>query len=127
MKPITSILFALIAALTLSSHGAGPLWPAEPWQKILTKKDADSCCAAGGKVAIACKDCKTINETGDKKVAASFFDKDATHNCSGCKGKMTVKHLGGGKGPLDVKITHECSKCGKDSGMTCATHVKGAK
>ncbi len=124
MKTTKTTFAMVLAALTVTSFGAGPEWPPAPWTRIANKKEADVCCAAGGKVAIACKDCKTVSETGDKAKAAAFFDKDATHDCSGCKGKVTVKQLGGGKGPLDIKKTHVCSKCGPDSAMTCATHVK---
>jgi hypothetical protein len=124
MKAFKLTIAAIAASFTMSCFAAGPDWPPAPWTRIANKKEATSCCDEGGKVAIACPDCKSINETADKKVAGSFFDKNATHDCSGCKGKMTVKQLGGGKGPVDVKTTHECSKCGKDSPFTCATHVK---
>ena len=127
MKTIKTTLALVLGALTLTSFAAGPDWPPAPWTRIANRPQAEDCCKAGGKVAIACTDCKAINETGDAKKAASFFDKNAKHECSGCKGTMTVKQLGGGKGPVDVKSTHECSKCGKDSAFTCATHVKGAK
>jgi hypothetical protein len=123
MKSLKLAFTAAIAAMTLTSFAAGPDWPPAPWTRIANKKEADTCCAAGGKVAIACPDCKTVNETADKKAAGSFFAKEATHDCAGCKGKMTVRQAGGGKGPVDVKTTHECSKC-KTGGFTCATHVK---
>jgi hypothetical protein len=124
---IIKTALAILGALTFSSFAAGPDWPPAPWTRIANRPQAEDCCKAGGKVAIACTDCKTITDTADAKKASAFFDKNARHDCSGCKGTMTVKQLGGGKGPVDVKSTHECSKCGKDSAMTCATHVKGTK
>jgi hypothetical protein len=130
MKTIKTTLAMVLGAFTLTTlttFAAGPDWPPAPWTRIANRPQADDCCKAGGKVAIACTDCKTINETGDAEKAAGFFKKDATHDCAGCKGKVTVKQLGGGKGPVDVKTTHVCSKCGPTSAMTCATHVKGAK
>ena len=117
----------ILAALTLTSLGAGPDWPPAPWQRISSAKQADEVAEAGGKIAYACKDCKVLNEVSDKKKAASLFDKNATHECSECKGKITVRQVGAGKGPVEVKHTHDCSKCGKESAFTCATHVKGAK
>ena len=127
MKTIKTTFAMLLSALTLTSFAAGLDWPPAPWTRLANRPQAEDCCKAGGKVAIACKDCKTINETGDGKKAASFFDKNAKHECSGCKGRIEVRVVGADKGPVDVKTTHECSKCGKDSAMTCATHVKGAK
>jgi hypothetical protein len=127
MKTIKTTLAMALGALTLTSFAAGPDWPPAPWTRIANQPQAEDCCKAGGKVAIACPDCKTLTDTSDAKKAASFFAKGAKHECAGCKGTMTVKQLGGGKGALDIKSTHECSKCGKDSAYTCATHVKGAK
>ena len=127
MRTITTTLAMALCALTLTSFAAGPDWPPAPWQRIANARQAEDCCDAGGKVAITCKDCKVLNETSDKKKAASFFDKNATHECSGCKGKITVRQVGAGKGPTEIKYTHDCTKCGKESAFTCATHVKGAK
>jgi len=127
MKTLKTAVAMALCALTLSSFAAGPDWPPAPWKRIATAKQAEDCCDEGGKVAITCKDCKVMDETSDKKKAASFFDKNATHECSGCKGKLTVRQVGAGKGPTEVKYTHDCTKCGKGTAFTCATHVKGAK
>lgn len=93
-----------------------------------TKAQAEDCCKADAKVALACKDCKTVNEKpgSDKKGILSWFEADSTHDCDGCKGKITVKQIGAGK-VQDAQYTHECSKCGKDSAFTCSTHSKHAK
>ena len=118
----------MFGALTLTTFAASSDWPPAPWTRIANRPEAEDCCKAGGKVAIACTDCKTINETANAAKAAAFFKKDAKHDCAGCKGKMTVKQIDAGRGPVTVmRATHECSKCGPESGMTCATHVKGAK
>lgn len=127
MKTLQTICAVFLAGLILSAFGAGPDWPPAPWQRITTKKQALDCCEGGGKVAITCKDCKVLTETSDPKKAAAFFDKNATHECDGCKGKVTVRQVGAGKGPTEVKYTHDCTKCGKGTAFTCATHVKGAK
>jgi len=124
MKPLKTMIAMALAAFTLTTIAAGPDWPPPPWKRINTAKQAEECCDAGGKVAFSCKDCKVLNETGDKKKAAALFDKNATHECSGCKGKVTVRQVGAGKGPTEIKFTHDCSKCGKESAFTCATHVK---
>jgi hypothetical protein len=127
MKSIKTTLAMVFTALTLTAFAAGPDWPPAPWTRIANKKQAEDCCAEGGKVAITCKDCKAMTETTDAKKAASFFDKNATHECAGCKGKVTLRQVGAGKGPTEIKYTHDCSKCGEGTAFTCATHVKGAK
>ncbi len=124
MKTIRLLLAALFATV-IAAQADSPSWPRAPFKPIKTVQQADDCCAEGGKVALACPDCKTLNETGDKKAAAAFFDKNASHDCSGCKGKISVRQIGSGK-VTDVETKHECSKC-KTGAFTCATHVKGAK
>lgn len=124
MKTIRILLAALVAMI-VTAHADSPNWPRVPYKPIKTVKQAEDCCAEGGKVALACPDCKTLNETGDKKAAAEFYKKNATHDCAGCKGKITVKQIAAGK-VQDVETTHECSKC-KTGAFTCATHTKGAK
>jgi hypothetical protein len=127
MKTIRRIVIAAFSAafLVAASQAAPSNWPPGPYKKITKKEQADDCCEAGGKVALACPDCKTLNEQKDKKGAGSFFDKNATHDCAGCKGKITVKPSAGGR-KQDIEYSHECSKC-KTGGFTCATHTKGAK
>ena len=124
MKPLRTMIAMALAALTLTSIAAGPDWPPPPWKRISTAKEAAECCDAGGKVAFSCKDCKVLNEVTGKKKVAALFDKNATHECSGCKGKVTVRQVGAGKGPTEIKYTHDCTKCGKESAFTCAMHVK---
>jgi hypothetical protein len=121
MKIIRVLIAALLAATVITAQADSPNWPRTPYKPIKTVKQSDDCCAAGGKVALACPDCKTLNEQGDKKAAADFFKKNATHDCAGCKGKVTVKLIAGGK-VQDVQTTHECSKC-KTGAFTCATHT----
>ena len=83
------------------------------------------CCLPKEKVALACKDCKTVNEKSgeDKKGIPAWFKADSTHDCSGCKGVITVKSGTAKSGPA-AESKHVCSKCGPDSAMTCATHKK---
>jgi phage FluMu protein Com len=125
MKNIRILIAALLAATVITAQADSPNWPRTPYKPIKTVQQAADCCEQGGTVAIACPDCKTLNETKDKAGAAKFFDKSATHECSGCKGKISVKQIGSGK-VQDVEYKHECSKC-KTGAFTCATHVKGAK
>jgi phage FluMu protein Com len=125
MKNIRLLVAAALAATVITAQADSPNWPRAPYKAITTVKQAEDCCAAGGKVALACPDCKTLNEKGEKKEAAAFFDKSAKHDCAGCKGVITVKNIAGGK-VQDAQQAHECSKC-KTGAFTCATHTKGAK
>jgi phage FluMu protein Com len=125
MKIIQLLIAAALGATVISAQADSPNWPRAPYKPITTVKQAEDCCAEGGKVALACPDCKTLNEKGDKKEAAAFFDKSAKHDCDGCKGVITIKQIAGGR-VQDAKQEHVCSKC-KTGAFTCATHVKGAK
>lgn len=84
------------------------------------------CCLPGAKVALACKDCKTVNEKDgtEKKGIMAWFAPDSKHDCSGCGGKVTVTSSGGGKGPTVAQYKHTCSKCGPDSAYVCTDHKK---
>ena len=110
--------------LTASAVAGPSVWPPNFPTRVKTRAQAESCCLPKEKVALACKDCKTINEKSgkDKKGIMAWFAPDSTHDCSGCGGKITVKHLGSGKGTPYGQYTHTCSKCGKNSAYTCATH-----
>ena len=118
---------------TLSDHESKELFTYcnanEPWPNkfptvVKSKAEAMECCLPKEKVALACTDCKTVTEKPgeDKKGVAAWFAPDSMHDCSGCKGKITVKQLG--KGPATGSYTHTCSKCGENSAYTCATHKK---
>lgn len=110
---------------TSAIAGPGPgTWPTGYPTAVKSKPEAMACCLPKEKVALACKDCKTVTEKSgkDKKGIASWFAPDSTHDCSGCGGKVTLKTTGGGKGPTLAAYTHVCSKCGPKSAYTCATH-----
>lgn len=84
-----------------------------------------ACCLPKEKVALVCKDCKTVNAKSGKgkKGILAWFAPDSKHNCSGCGGKVTLKKLG--EKTLAVgDYTHTCTKCGDKSAYTCATHKK---
>ena len=121
MKTI-QILLAVLAAMVITARADSPNWPRKPWEPIKTVKQAEDCCAGGGKVALACPDCKTLNEQTDKKGFAAWFKADSKHDCPTCKGVITVRQIGGGK-VLDTQYKHECSKC-KAEAFTCAAHKK---
>jgi hypothetical protein len=114
------------ASLTLAAQ-AGPD-PANRWPKgyptmVKSKEQAMACCLPREKVALACKDCKTVDAKGgeDKAGIAAWFKPDSMHDCSGCSGKVTYKAQEG-KGSGQAIYKHVCSKCGPDSAFTCATH-----
>jgi hypothetical protein len=122
--------FAVCAEMLTSSAFAGP-GPGSGWPKgfpthVKTKAEAMECCLPKEKVALACKDCKTVSEKPgeEKKGVAAWFKPDSMHDCSGCKGKVTYKEHGAGKGTGQPVYKHVCSKCGPDSAFTCATHKK---
>ncbi len=120
------LALALAAGMFTTSAIAGPgigIWPSGFPTRVATKEMAMKCCLPGEKVALACKDCKTVNEKGgkDKKGILSWFKPDSKHDCSGCGGKINVHQVGGGKS-THYSYQHTCSKCGKDSAFTCATH-----
>ena len=118
---------AALASFTITAN-AGPSgpWPQQFPTRVTTKAQAESCCVPGARVALACKDCKTISEKGgeDKKGILSWFKPDSKHDCSGCGGKITVKQVGAGKGPTISEYTHTCSKCGDKSAYVCTDHKK---
>lgn len=116
------LLLAAFAAMVITARADAPNWPRTPWEPIKTVKQAEDCCAGGGKVALACPDCKTLNEQSDKKGFASWFKADSKHDCPTCKGSITVRQIGSGK-VLDTQYKHECSKC-KTGAFTCAAHKK---
>ena len=123
------LALALGAAFFTTSAMAGPgpnIWPSGFPTQVKTKAEAMACCLPKEKVALACKDCKTVSEKGgeDKKGIAAWFAPDSMHDCAGCKGKVTYKEHGSGKGTGHPEYKHVCSKCGSDSAYTCATHKK---
>lgn len=98
-------------------------WPPNYPTRVTTKAAAMNCCLPGEKVALACKDCKTVTEKSgtEKKGILAWFKPNSTHGCPGCGGKVTVKPVGGGKASA-AEYQHTCSKCGPGSAFTCATH-----
>ncbi len=104
---------------------AGPPF-SKDWTPITprTLSAAQACHEGGQPVALVCKDCKSVNQAPDKKGLAKFFAKDATHDCSGCGGKITVHQTSSKASPQSFEYHHTCSKCAKDS-TTCAMHPKG--
>ncbi len=129
MKTRISIIIAALFAAFLTTSYAGPTgtpgWPNGYPSYVTTTKEAEDCCKeAGAKVALACKDCKTVNEKGgeDKKGILGWFKADSMHDCSGCKGKITVGPPA--KGGRAAEYTHTCSKCGANSAYVCSTHKK---
>jgi hypothetical protein len=128
MKLQTTLLTAAFVAAFATTTIAGPTpWPPNYPTRVKTKAEAESCCLPKEKVALACKDCKTVNEKSgkDKKGIMAWFAPDSMHDCSGCHGKITVKQAASGKGATYGTYTHVCSKCGKNSAYTCATHTNG--
>lgn len=127
MKPTKlHLVLALGAAMLTSSAMAGPgiqNWPPQFPTRVKTEAQAMKCCLPNEKVAMACKDCKTVSEKPgeDKKGIMGWFKADSKHDCSGCGGKIVVSTYGGGKGQA-YSYKHICSKCGPDSAYTCSTH-----
>jgi hypothetical protein len=128
MKPTKlHLALALAAGMFTTSAIAGPgpqTWPTGFPTVVKTEAQVMKCCLPKEKVALACKDCKTVNEKGgeDKQGILAWFKADSTHDCSGCGGKVTVHQTAGGKAPATAEYKHTCSKCGADSAFTCATH-----
>jgi hypothetical protein len=129
MKTTTKlhIVLAIGAAMFATSAIAGPgpgNWPTGFPTVVKSKAEAMACCLPKEKLALACKDCKTVTEKGgeDKKSVAAWFKADEKHDCSGCGGKVTLYQPPGGKVPAISQYTHVCSKCGDKSAYTCATH-----
>ncbi len=126
MKTKLNLHFAVAAAAAIiaSSALAGPSnWPPNYPTRVTTKAAVLKCCLPNEKIALACKDCKTVMEKSgaDKNGILAWFAPDSTHGCSGCGGKVTTKAVGGGKASV-AEYKHTCSKCGADSAFTCATH-----
>lgn len=125
---LAMLLGGAVAAMNVTAFaGPGPGgWPATFPTHVANKGEAMACCKKGEKVALACKDCKTVAEKSaeDKKGIASWFAPEEKHGCSGCGGKMTYNGNPAGKAPLTARYTHTCSKCGDKSAFTCATHAK---
>lgn len=121
-----TLAVAAFASLTIAAQ-AGPdpahRWPAGFPATVTTKAEVMKCCLPGEKVALACKDCKTVySKKGEEKEGIlSWFKPDSKHDCSGCGGKVTYKAQAG-KGTGQAEYKHVCSKCGADSAFTCATH-----
>jgi hypothetical protein len=125
MKTHTQLLIAVIFAAFITTTYAGPSnWPSGYPTRVSTKDTVMKCCLPGEKVALACKDCKTVDakKGEDKKNILAWFKPDSTHGCSGCGGKITVKQVGADKGAKVAEYKHVCSKCGENSAFTCATH-----
>lgn len=122
---LTLLLGTAVAAMNLAAYaGPGPgNWPTGFPTHVKTKKQAEECCLPREKVALACADCKTVNEKDgkDKKGILAWFAPDDKHDCSGCGGKVVLKKLGD-KTLTAGDYTHTCSKCGENSAFTCATH-----
>lgn len=126
IKQRIALALAIGSAVFATSAVAGPAtnWPPNFPTVLKSKEEAMKCCLPKEKVALACKDCKTVSEKGgeDKPGILSWFAPDSKHDCSGCGGKITLKPTGGGKGPTAAEYSHTCSKCGDNSAYTCATH-----
>jgi hypothetical protein len=111
--------FAMLSLTALAGPG-----PQDFPRRLATEKEAMDCCKGGGKVALACPDCKTVEVAKDAKGVAGWFKKDSTHGCAGCKGKITLQQPPGGKGTSYATSQHECSKGTKDSPYVCTDHKK---
>ena len=126
-KSIVSLALAFAALVSFTAVAqAGPdrsNWPVGYPTVVKSKAEVMKCCLPGEKVALACKDCKTVDEKKgeDKKDILAWFKPDSTHKCSGCGGKITYKAQEG-KGTGQATYKHVCSKCSADSAFTCATH-----
>ena len=125
MKTATKLNLALAfaAALFTTSAIAGPGFQDLP-RHITTEQEAMDCCKPKAHVALACKDCKTLDvKTGEeKKDIMAWFKGDSTHGCSGCGGKITVQT--GEKKGTTAAYKHVCSKCGSESAYVCTDHKK---
>ena len=123
------LVLALAAGMFTTSAIAGPGGhsASDFPRKVATSEEAVTCCTAKAKVAMACTSCKTLDvKEGekDKKGILAWFAPDATHDCSGCGGKISLKQPVGGKGPVIGEHTHTCSKCGDKSAYVCTDHKK---
>jgi flavoprotein len=130
MKTISKSLLitaVLLGFTSLSEAGAGKNWPVDFNLPVKSKEEAVKL-PAKSKIALVCKDCKTVvaNCSVDEKPKSflSWFKEDQTHGCDGCKG--TIKYVGSLKNPVPTH-SHECSKCGAGSAYSCADHAPNAK
>ena len=131
MKPNKiTLALAIAAAIFTNSAIADPpyRWPAGYPTRVTTKEAAEQCCQPKEKVALVCKDCKTVTEKPgeEKKGILGWFKADSKHDCTGCKGTVTVRQIPTGQGTSTSigEYKHVCSKCGPESAYTCATHKK---
>lgn len=128
MKLTTKLNLALALAgaiyATAAIAGPGGHNPKDFPRRIETKEAAMACCVPKAKVALACKDCKTLDAKGgeDKKGILAWFAPDSKHDCSGCGGKVTV--TAGEKKGTTATYKHVCSKCGPESAYVCTDHQK---
>ena len=117
---------AIFTSSAIADTDSRNYWPTEFQTRVTTKEQAMKCCLPNEKVALACKDCKTVTAKSgeDKKGILAWFKPDSTHDCSGCGGKITVRQIPTGQGTSTSisEYKHVCSKCGPESAMTCATH-----
>lgn len=122
------LALALAAGMFTTSAIAGPGGnsASDFPQRVATKEAAMECCVPKAKVAMACKDCKTLDVKGgeDKAGVLGWFAADAKHDCKGCGGKIALKATGAGKGPTIGEYSHTCTKCGADSAYVCTDHKK---
>lgn len=115
--------FLIFVASAVAGHPTN--WPPNFPTIVKSKEEAIKCCLPNQKVALACKDCKTVTEKpGEDKGILSWFAPDSKHDCQGCGGKIKIKTIGGGRAITTAEYTHTCSKCGDHSAYTCATHKK---
>lgn len=130
MKLITRIQLSLALAVglftTSAIAGPGGHSPSDFPNRVATKEAAMECCKPDAKVALACKDCKTLDvKKGDDKTGImAWFAPDSTHGCDGCGGKITLNVAGSGKAGVNSEYTHTCSKCGEKSAYVCTDHKK---
>ncbi len=122
-------MLALALGIFTTSAIAGPgpqTWPTGFPTVVKTEAAVMKCCRPKEKVALACKDCKTVSEKSgeEKKGILGWLKADSTHGCSGCSGKVTVREMPAGQGTTRTvsEYKHVCSKCGADSAFICATH-----
>ena len=119
---ILTLIAASVAVLNVAAI-AGPGFQDFP-RRVETKTEAMDCCKAGAKVALACKDCKTVEVAKDENAVVGWFSKDTTHGCSGCGGKISLSQPGSGKAGTIATSKHVCSKCGENSPYVCTDHKK---
>ena len=131
MKTHINILIAALFAAFVSTTHAGPpspLWPG--WEsrlayRVTTEKAAEDCCKEEGvKVALVCKDCKSVTEKPgtEKKGILGWFKADSMHDCSGCSGKITVK--AGTSKVARPRLTSTCAASAAQTPHSSAPHTR---